>query len=46
MFETGEIIGASAYGAATITGGDGHLQPTQKDEIIARAHGKLFGKSK
>jgi NAD(P)H dehydrogenase (quinone) len=46
-----EIVGGAPYGATTITGGDGKLQPTQIDldgarhqgELIAKTAAKLFG---
>jgi NAD(P)H dehydrogenase (quinone) len=46
-----EIVGGAPYGATTITGGDGKLQPTQIDldgarhqgELIAKTVAKLFG---
>ncbi|PWO01224.1 putative 1,4-benzoquinone reductase [Tilletiopsis washingtonensis] len=40
-----EIVGASAYGAATITGGDGSRQPTEKDLKVAKVQGKEFGET-
>jgi NAD(P)H dehydrogenase (quinone) len=46
-----EIVGGAPYGATTITGGDGKLQPTAIDlegarhqgELIAKTAAKLFG---
>jgi NAD(P)H dehydrogenase (quinone) len=45
-----EIVGGTPYGATTVTGGDGSLQPTAIDldgarhqgELVARTAGKLF----
>ncbi|CEH17244.1 1,4-benzoquinone reductase-like [Ceraceosorus bombacis] len=40
-----EIIGGSAYGAATIAGADGSLQPNEADLKVAHHHGSHFGKT-
>ncbi|CAO1636517.1 unnamed protein product [Parajaminaea phylloscopi] len=39
-----EIAGGSAYGAGTIAGGDGSLQPTAKDLAVAKGQGTHFAK--
>jgi NAD(P)H dehydrogenase (quinone) len=46
-----QIVGGAPYGATTVTGGDGSLQPTQIDlegarhqgELVAKTAAKLFG---
>ncbi|KAL0140905.1 protoplast secreted protein 2 precursor [Mucor lusitanicus] len=38
-----EVIGGSAYGAGTISDGDGSRQPTQTELDIARNQGQNFG---
>lgn len=37
------VEGGSAYGAATIAGGDGSRQPSKSELDIARFQGKQFG---
>ncbi|KAH8926982.1 benzoquinone reductase, partial [Atractiella rhizophila] len=42
LLDASEIIGGSAYGAATIAGGDGSRQPSKKELGIAEYQGKYF----
>ncbi|CAO3667170.1 unnamed protein product [Umbelopsis vinacea] len=44
MFDNTEVIGGSAYGAGTITNGDGSRQPSEKELIIAKQQGETFAK--
>ncbi|MDB5690200.1 MAG: hypothetical protein JWL91_2076 [Sphingomonas bacterium] len=40
-----QIVGGAPYGATTITGGDGKLQPTEIDLDGARHQGELIGRT-
>jgi NAD(P)H dehydrogenase (quinone) len=40
-----EIVGGSAYGAATIAGGDGSRQPSEKELKVAEYQGSYFAKT-
>lgn len=40
MFDTSEPRGGSPYGAATLAGGDGKRQPSDKELTLARAQGR------
>ncbi|GAB5590073.1 hypothetical protein Unana1_04973 [Umbelopsis nana] len=44
MFDNTEVIGGSAYGAGTITNGDGSRQPSEKELEIAKQQGETFAK--
>ncbi|KAI9279468.1 NAD(P)H:quinone oxidoreductase, type IV [Umbelopsis sp. AD052] len=44
MFDTTEVVGGSAYGAGTITNGDGSRQPSEKELAIAKQQGETFAK--
>ncbi|KAH8551686.1 NAD(P)H:quinone oxidoreductase, type IV [Umbelopsis sp. PMI_123] len=44
MFDNTEVIGGSAYGAGTITNGDGSRQPSEKELAIAKQQGESFAK--
>ncbi|KAH8925264.1 benzoquinone reductase [Atractiella rhizophila] len=43
LVEMGEVMGGSAYGAATIAAGDGSRQPSEIELSIAKHQGTLFG---
>ena len=40
LFDISEVRGGSPYGAATLAGGDGSRQPTDKELAIARYQGE------
>ena len=40
MFDISQPRGGSPYGAATLAGGDGKRQPSEKELILARAQGR------
>ncbi|KAH8916674.1 benzoquinone reductase [Atractiella rhizophila] len=42
LLDLSEIVGGSAYGAATISGGDGSRQPSAKELAVAEYQGKYF----
>ncbi|KAJ1724932.1 hypothetical protein LPJ53_000858 [Coemansia erecta] len=44
MFDNDSVIGGSAWGAGTVAGPDGSLQPSQKDLEIAELQGENFAK--
>ena len=44
LFDNSEVIGGSAYGAGTVTNGDGSRQPSEKELEIAKNQGQNFGK--
>ncbi|KAJ2957754.1 hypothetical protein NQZ79_g6610 [Umbelopsis isabellina] len=44
LFDLTEVVGGSAYGAGTITNGDGSRQPSEKELAIAKQQGETFGK--
>ncbi|KAI7857544.1 NAD(P)H:quinone oxidoreductase, type IV [Circinella umbellata] len=44
LFDNSEVIGGSAYGAGTVTNGDGSRQPSEKELAIAKNQGENFGK--
>ncbi|CAO3685277.1 unnamed protein product [Umbelopsis ramanniana] len=44
MFDNTEVVGGSAYGAGTITNGDGSRQPSEKELAIAKQQGETFAK--
>ncbi|KAJ1919613.1 hypothetical protein H4219_001861 [Mycoemilia scoparia] len=45
LSDISEVIGGSAYGAGTITDGDGSRQPSQKELDIAEFQGEEFAKT-
>jgi NAD(P)H dehydrogenase (quinone) len=45
MFDNSEVIGSSAYGAGTVSNGDGSRMPTEKELSIARTQGENFAKA-
>ncbi len=40
-----QIVGGTPYGATTVTGGEGELQPTEIDLAGARFQGDLIAKT-
>ncbi|MCO5556513.1 hypothetical protein L7F22_010062 [Adiantum nelumboides] len=40
--EVQKIQGSSAYGAGSVTSGDGSLRPTEQDKTVAKGQGKHF----
>ncbi|CAD6976971.1 unnamed protein product, partial [Tilletia controversa] len=42
LFPTDKVVSGSPYGAATLSGGDGSIQPTEGDFKIAEGQGKYF----
>ncbi|KAI8374256.1 NAD(P)H:quinone oxidoreductase, type IV, partial [Radiomyces spectabilis] len=44
LFSNDEVIGGSAYGAGTITNGDGSRQPSEAELNIAKYQGQQFAK--
>ncbi|KAI8372932.1 flavoprotein-like protein [Radiomyces spectabilis] len=44
LFDNSEVVGGSAYGAGTVTNGDGSRQPSEKELAVARTQGQNFGK--
>ncbi|KAL1935606.1 hypothetical protein VTP01DRAFT_4746 [Rhizomucor pusillus] len=43
LFDNSEVVGGSAYGAGTVTNGDGSRQPSEKELDIAKTQGQNFG---
>jgi NAD(P)H dehydrogenase (quinone) len=43
--ETKAVIGSSAYGAGTVAGGDGSLQPDTRDLDVAKGQGAHFART-
>ena len=43
LFDTQNVSGGSAWGASTITNGDGSRQPTEAELKIAKVQGRHFG---
>ncbi|KAE8209810.1 hypothetical protein CF327_g6250 [Tilletia walkeri] len=42
LLATDKVANGSAYGAATLSGGDGSVQPTEGDLAVAEGQGKYF----
>ncbi|KAJ2391354.1 hypothetical protein GGI05_002963 [Coemansia sp. RSA 2603] len=44
LFDNGEVVGGSAWGAGTVANGDGSRQPSEKELEIAEHQGEQFAK--